>query len=565
MRATPTLLLLALACDGTKAPSTDSEPVAEIPGDLADLALPEAGEVRERHFTSGVACAECHSNADGAAAMRDETGAELGQWNLWRGTMMANSSRDPFWRAVVSAEVAATPAAAEAIEATCMRCHAPMASADAGLHEETVSMADLTAGTQRGGLALDGVSCTLCHQIEPDGLGEPESFSGGYVIEAEGRIYGPHADPFTNPMEMHVGYTPTESDTVLQSEHCATCHTLYTETLSPEGEAVGVQFSEQSPYLEWQNSRYAGETSCQDCHVPTRSDAGEELETRIARNPHGQDFGQIGPRSPFGQHRFVGGNTLVPAMLRDNAELFGITVEPEAFDATIEAARTQLSERSADLSLVDASYSGGELALEVEIRTYTGHKLPTAYPSRRAWLHLSVRDASGALVLESGGWDDAGRIVGADGQPLASELAGGPVQSHQQRVEDVDAVQIYETVLADSEGQPTFTLLRAASDYKDNRLLPAGWTGDAVPEITPVGTDGDADFAAGGDRLAWRLPLDAQGPLSVEVELVYQPLGARYVDEILSVSTPETRAFSLLWEAADRSPERVAQVETSLP
>lgn len=31
-----------------------------------------------------------------------------------------------------------------------------------------------------------------------------------------------------------------------------------------------------------------------------------------------------------------------------------------------------------------------------------GHKLPTAYPSRRVWLHVSIRDAANALVFESG-------------------------------------------------------------------------------------------------------------------------------------------------------------------
>ena len=44
-----------------------------------------------------------------------------------------------------------------------------------------------------------------------------------------------------------------------------------------------------------------------------------------------RDFGFARPRSPFGRHVLVGGNTLVPAILRDNAAELGVTAPPEAF------------------------------------------------------------------------------------------------------------------------------------------------------------------------------------------------------------------------------------------
>jgi hypothetical protein len=47
-------------------------------------------------------------------------------------------------------------------------------------------------------LAVEGVSCALCHQIKSDGLGSKASFTGGFVIETappqQGRqMFGPYA------------------------------------------------------------------------------------------------------------------------------------------------------------------------------------------------------------------------------------------------------------------------------------------------------------------------------------------------------------------------------------
>ena len=47
-------------------------------------------------------------------------------------------------------------------------------------------------------LARDGVTCSLCHQIAPDNLGKPESFSGGFLVGEDREIYGPHDDVFAN-------------------------------------------------------------------------------------------------------------------------------------------------------------------------------------------------------------------------------------------------------------------------------------------------------------------------------------------------------------------------------
>jgi hypothetical protein len=68
------------------------------------------------------ACALCHSTSERATAMRDSAERSVAPFDLWQSTMMANAARDPFWRAVMSAEMAATPNAAAHIAGECMKC-----------------------------------------------------------------------------------------------------------------------------------------------------------------------------------------------------------------------------------------------------------------------------------------------------------------------------------------------------------------------------------------------------------------------------------------------------------
>lgn len=63
-----------------------------------------------------------------AGAMRDDKNRNVAPFDLWSGSMMANSAVDPYWKAVVSAEVAATPSQKPHIEEVCSCCHAPMSA-----------------------------------------------------------------------------------------------------------------------------------------------------------------------------------------------------------------------------------------------------------------------------------------------------------------------------------------------------------------------------------------------------------------------------------------------------
>jgi len=345
--------------------------------------------------------------------------------------MMANASRDPLWRAVVSAEVAATPSRAADIQQKCMSCHAPMAVADAGLAGGSAPWDGMLADDDRAHLARDGVSCALCHQIEPEGLGTDNSFGAGFVIEGDGTIYGPHDNPLAMPMENRSGFSPTSSQHIRRSSLCATCHTLETDALAPDGQAAGFTLPEQMPYLEWRNSAFNDELaqpgpeakSCQECHIPQTSDAGAPLSTAIARNPMGGDFGPVGERSPVGRHVFLGGNTFMLQILRDWSSVLRPHASTADFDQAIAQTRAQLAQRTATMSAA-ASRNGGDVDVTVTLSNLTGHKFPTGHPARRAWLWLEAKQGD-QVLFQSGAFDARGRLVDGSGQVLPSETRGG--------------------------------------------------------------------------------------------------------------------------------------------
>ena len=76
-------------------------------------------------FRTADACLACHNG------LTTPSGENVSIGSDWRGSMMANSSRDPYWLAAVRREAIDHPAQAVAIEDTCATCHMPMARADA--------------------------------------------------------------------------------------------------------------------------------------------------------------------------------------------------------------------------------------------------------------------------------------------------------------------------------------------------------------------------------------------------------------------------------------------------
>jgi hypothetical protein len=503
-------------------------------------------------FSGSGICALCHSS------LTDEAGNDVSNDAHWRSTMMANAAKDPLWQAKISSEVDRNPHVQDIIEDKCSRCHMGMARYQAITDDTTVGVLAtgfLDPAHYLYEAAMDGVSCTLCHQIQPDKLGTPDSYTGKYVIDIttvppNRWIFGPYDRPWQNPMQRNSGFLPTLESIpkphLTDSAHCGSCHTLYTPALDADGKYVG-EFPEQTTYLEWEHSSFP--KTCQDCHLP---DAVGSVV--ISNRPP-----NLAARTPFGQHHYVGGNSFMVNLLKANADVLGVTADAVHFDDTLSRTLNQLELDTAVLT-TDPILTGNTLSVTVDVENLAGHKLPSGLPSRRCWLHVVVTDASQNVIFESGKPLAEGRIEGndADDDPATYEF-------HHNTITSSDQVQIYEPIMLNFEGDVTYTLLRAYSYAKDNRLLPAEFDNStASPDIAVYGDAlADANFVGGSDQVTYDIDIgDVKGRLNVKVELLYQTLSYPFVTDLANTDTDLVTRFMSLYDPADNLPVVLAITET---
>lgn len=545
---------------GTARPTRTPPPTATPPvtptaeeGQTPSNKAPPLPMDRNAFFLASGACAVCHEG------LFDESGADVSLGSAWRSTMMANSARDPYWQASLRAEVEAHPEQRSTIEELCARCHAPMAHFTAGVRQEPVALLDdglLNEAHPLRAFAADGVSCSVCHQIRDEGLGLPQSYSGGYVIDrelpdGERLSFGPYSveDDQAAIMQKGSGHIPTQSLHIAGSEVCATCHVLYTPYVDAHGQPAG-EFPEQVTYLEWFYSSYRRTQSCQECHMPT-AEGGVSIASS-----------SVNPRSPFAQHTFVGANTYLLRIFEQFGAELGATASASQFGEAGRRTEVQLAEQTAKVTVENVSLSGVHFSAEVVIEDLAGHKFPTGFPSRRAWLHIILSDASGQVLFESGGYGPDGSIAGNDNDADPSQF-----EPHYQAIVSADQVQIYETILRDSEGAVTTQLMRAAGYLKDNRLLPWGFEKGAPYEDIAVRGQArdDENFLEGGDRVLLDLPLGGSsgGPYSLRVELLYQSVGFRWIENLRGLPGAEIDRFMGYTAAVLNVPVVVASAETT--
>jgi hypothetical protein len=492
-------------------------------------------------FQTSDRCVACHNG------LLTPSGEDVSIGFDWRASMMANSSRDPYWQASVRRESIDHPESTAAIEDECSICHMPIPRYHAklrGEHGRVFAHLPFVADEKEGRQAADGVSCAVCHQIGKQKLGTADSFNGGFVVDPPA---DPDARPEYGPFEIEPGhrrimlsstegYRPTQSDHIRESEMCATCHTLLTQALGPGGQPIG-RLAEQVPYQEWLHSEFKGTQSCQSCHMPA---VGQP-------SPITRVFGAL--RDGAARHLFLGGNFFMQRMLNRYRDALDVAALPQELAAGADRTVQFLQTRAATLRIDDLRIEAGRLRADVVVENLGGHKLPTAYPSRRAWLHVVMRDGGGRVVFESGALNPDGSVRGNDNDADASRF-----EPHYTEIGTPDQVQIYETIIGDASGAVTTGLLTGVRYLKDNRLLPRGFDKRTAAADIAVhgGAADDADFVGAGDRVTYAVPVvgDGDGPFTIEAELLYQPIGFRWANNLKRYETaPEPRRFTGYYDA----------------
>ena len=509
-------------------------------------------KVLSTEFRTSDRCVACHNE------LKTSSGEDISIGFQWRASIMANSARDPYWQGSVRRESMDHPESQAAIEDECSICHMPITHLTAKAEGQKAKIFEnlpISESDAEHRAASDGVSCSVCHQVEKERLGTNDAINGNVVIaSAKEKDQRPEYGPFVidaghkRVMQSSTGgFVPEEAEHIRDSALCGSCHTLKTKALGPGGKEIG-SLPEQMPYQEWLHSDYPGRKTCQSCHMP---EVQEPVKITAL-------FGI--PRVGMHRHEFVGGNFFMQRVLNGHRDELGVTALPAELSAAADRATDFLQTQSARLSIRNLQTTASGLSMEVLVENLTGHKFPTAYPSRRAWLHVVVRDNSGRVIFESGALNGDGSIVGNhnDADPLQFEPYYHEIDNPQQ-------VQIFEPILRDAQGKVTTGLLSAVGYLKDSRILPSGFDKNtAEPDISVVGeAASDPDFNDKGALTRYEIKTgDAAGPFHVEAELWYQPIGFRWAHNLAPYKAMEPERFVGYYEgAAKHSASMLARAE----
>ena len=504
---------------------------------------------RDSLFGGSGLCGGCHGHDPNGIAFITPSGEDVNILDDWAGTIMANSAFDPFWRAKVSHEILVNPNHSLDIQTKCTSCHAPLGHYNA-MHNGATNYT--MAQVRIDSLALDGVSCGACHSIKDSLIGL--RFSGQQFYQPNHTVYGPYINPFTGPMQQFIGFNVRYGEHISDAGLCAGCHSLVTKTIDLQGNYTGQTFVEQATYHEWLNSDYgnsAEPVSCQSCHIPQIND-----NIVIAAN-----YAFLAPRRPYGKHHLVGGNTTMLKLMRENIDSLGIYADPKHFDSTLARTTRLLKTQTIDLALTQTATTPDSLFFNVKIMNKAGHKFPSGYPSRRAFVTFVVLKANGDTLFRSGTTN-----------PSTYEVLGenNTFEPHHTIINNSSQAQIYEMIMGDVNNNVTTVLARAATHLKDNRLPPLGFNTshyayDSTKIVGAAATDPNFNKANDGtqgnatDIVHYHVPTNGYtGAVQVVATVNYQTMPYRYMQEMFSYSSYDINKFKTMYNAADRTPFAVA-------
>jgi hypothetical protein len=507
-----------------------------------------AGQTKNPHgpskFVTSDQCAGCHDGISLTGATPnmlffDQTDdgttiLNLSPYAEWRASPMGLAGRDPIFFAQLESETNHLPQLSTCIQQTCLRCHGVMGSRQLAIDtpgQDTEDCESLYAITPPSGvpfgkaftrdlvkqwpgsdntehqdyaaLARDGISCTICHRVSTDSLGQENSYTGNFVTGPIDELYGPYADDtiVTTPMRNALDITPKFGEQLASAEMCGSCHNILLPVFDNDGTQTGASY-EQSTHLEWTNSIYGPNGSdfqpCHVCHMSTHY-KGEQLTTKIA-NIESSDSAPTAERVPdaeitlterneFSRHQLHGLNVFLNQMFQQFPLILGIRqvdgLPPaDAIAPLLTAMNSMMNmaqEETAEVEITNVEVlPENQLSIQVKVVNHTGHYLPSGVGFRRVFLELLIRDEMDEPIWASGRTNELGAILdGTTEIVLASEQPGNfeeaIYQPHYQQITRGDQVQIYQEVITDSDGNITTSFLRRKTDLKNNRIKPEGY------------------------------------------------------------------------------------------
>jgi len=355
--------------------------------------------ISSESFLNSASCSRCHPNV----------------YQQWQSSAHHYSSfNNPWYRKSVATLLAAdTNFAAKNHPAKwCAGCHDPALLAS-GKFEQPVQ--ELIKAPE----AHAGISCTACHSIVRV---ESTMGQGHYVIEemplndwaaSDNKMLRElydfllRLDPEPHRQSMMKPFHRTES-----AEFCSACHKAHLD--QPLNQLGWIRsFNDYDP---WQAGPFSGRSSrgfyfgregksCVDCHMPL-------VESNDAGNVRGK----------IHSHRFLGANTALPVVNKDETQLRATTEFLRDNQITVDifalapAQQTMISEIDssviAPINQSNATVSrGDEARIEVVVRSRNvGHFFPSSkIDAHEVWLELQAIDDRGQIIFWSGAVADEGK------------------------------------------------------------------------------------------------------------------------------------------------------------
>jgi len=390
-------------------------------------------------FISPDTCGGCHSEI----------------YEQWLNSMHNTAHKDPLYVQVSHFLRKGLTNGDEIKEAeSCVKCHTPVGVVSGyptKVSDDRSKVAEI---------AREGIQCDYCHSA----VSAKKMYNNGLVLspgngmEDPGTKRGPFKDSKSDfhksaYSEFHTG-----------SEICGTCHNV---------KHVVFDTVLESTYDEWKNGPYnskdpAKRITCQGCHMYQRPGIAATGSTERPANP-GKAADDGPERKHIFTHYFVGGNSLVPGKMGDEAK------NKMALERLQNAAVLEIDAKKA---------ASGEIEVIVK-NTGAGHFLPTGLTdTRQMWLEIEVKDSRNRIVYSSGKVGPRGYLA--------------------------DTTIMYNTIFGDGKGNRVINIAKAREILRDRRIPPQSSLKEKIK------------FSAKGSK-----------SISVSVKLLYRIAPQKIVDTVL--------------------------------